>query len=175
RMRTYTYKLGKSAYRIYRGDLHRHTDISGDGAGDGSLIDLYRYALDAAKLDYILVGDHNSGNDDEYSWWRTQKSNDLFYLPGHFVPLYGYERSVAYPNGHRNIAFAKRGVRTLPISAEENQGKTNTGPIIYPYLRKDGGIATSHSLATSQGTDWRDNDPELEPIAELYQGYHASY
>jgi hypothetical protein len=175
RVRAFTYKLNQHTYRIFRGDLHRHTDISPDGAGDGSLIDLYRYALDAAKLDFILVGDHNSGNDDEYSWWRTQKSNDLFYLPGHFVPLYGYERSVNYPNGHRNVAFAKRGVRTLPISAEENQGKVNSGPIVYPYLRKNGGVGTSHSLATSQGTDWRDNDPELEPIAELYQGYHASY
>lgn len=175
RVRAFTYKIDKRTYRIFRGDLHRHTDISVDGAGDGSLIDLYRYALDAAKLDYILVGDHNSGNDDEYSWWRTQKSNDLFYLPGHFVPLYGYERSVNYPNGHRNVAFARRGVRTLPISAEENNGKVNSGPIVYPYLRQNGGVGTSHSLATSQGTDWRDNDPELEPIAELYQGYHASY
>lgn len=32
-----------------------------------------------------------------------------------------------------------------------------------------------HSLATGQGTDYRDNDPELEPLVELYQGYHAGY
>ena len=32
-----------------------------------------------------------------------------------------------------------------------------------------------HSLATDQGTDWRDNDPDLEPLVEIYQGYHAAY
>ena len=175
RIRSYPYRSGGHTYHILRGDLHRHTDISPDGAGDGSLFDLYRYALDAAKMDFILVGDHNSGNDHEYSWWRTQKSNDLFYLPGTFIPLYGYERSVAYPNGHRNVIFVKRGVRTLPISQAENQGRENTGPILYPYLRQNGGITTSHSVATGQGTDWRDHDPELEPVVELYQGYHASY
>jgi hypothetical protein len=32
-----------------------------------------------------------------------------------------------------------------------------------------------HSLATQQGTDYRDNDPTLEPLVEIYQGYHTSY
>ncbi len=32
-----------------------------------------------------------------------------------------------------------------------------------------------HSLATNQGSDYRDNDPEVEPLVEIYQGYHASY
>lgn len=175
RIRNYRIAIEGKNLRIYRGDLHRHTDISGDGSGDGSLLDFYRYALDAASLDYIMVGDHNMGGDDEYSWWRTQKSNDLLAVGGSFMPLYGYERSVAYPNGHRNVIFVQRGVRTLPIQPGENQGRINTGPVLYPHLRDNKGIATSHSTATSQGTDWRDWDVELEPIVELYQGYHASY
>ena len=32
-----------------------------------------------------------------------------------------------------------------------------------------------HSLATGQGTDYRDNDPDVEPLVEIYQGYHANY
>src|SRR5437667_9822100 len=32
-----------------------------------------------------------------------------------------------------------------------------------------------HSSATNQGTDWRDNDPEVEPLVEIYQGYRNSY
>jgi hypothetical protein len=66
-------------------------------------------------------------------------------------------------------------VRTLPISPQENKGAVNSGPVVYPYLRKNGGIAMLHSLATGQGSDYRDNDPDLEPLVELYQGYHASY
>src|SRR6478609_5043000 len=91
------------------------------------------------------------------------------------TPLFGYERSVAYPNGHRNVVFAQRGVRTLPVSREENLGEVNTGPILYPYLKQNRGIAMLHSLATAQGSDYRDNDPAVEPLVELYQGYHAAY
>jgi hypothetical protein len=105
----------------------------------------------------------------------TQKSNDLYYMPQRYVPMYGYERSVPFPNGHRNVIWRERGKPVLRISPEENQGKQNTGPILYPYLRETGGIATSHTSATQQGTDWRDNDPELEPVVEIYQGYDANY
>src|SRR5262249_10575676 len=66
RIRGYTIEAGGKTYHIYRGDLHRHTDISGDGAGDGSLMDLHRYALDAAAFDFVMVGDHNMGQDNEY-------------------------------------------------------------------------------------------------------------
>jgi len=173
-IRSYRYRAGGKEYRILRGDLHRHTDISGDGIGDGSLLDFYRYALSAGQYDFMLVADHQYGNT-EYNWWRTEKSEDAFYVPGRFWPLFGTERSVPYPNGHRNTIFARRGVRELPITPGERDGSANTGALLYPYLRKFGGITTSHSSATDQGTDWRDNDPELEPVVELYQGLHASY
>ena len=117
---------GGKNYRIYRGDMHRHTDISADGAGDGSLWDAYRYAMDAAGMDYFVVTDHQSG-DQEYTWWRTQKSADMFHVPGMFTALYGTERSLAYPNGHRNLVFARRGVHILPITPEER--KSSTGPV----------------------------------------------
>jgi hypothetical protein len=173
-IRRYRYRIGAKTYRILRGDLHRHTDISQDGIGDGSLLDLYRYALNAAQLDYILVADHNYGGT-EYNWWRTEKSEETFYVPGRFQPLFGTERSVPYPNGHRNTIFARRGVRELAISPEEREGKLSTGAILYPYLRKFEGITTLHTPATDQGTDWRDNDPDLEPLVELYQGLHTNY
>jgi hypothetical protein len=122
-----------------------------------------------------IVTDHNMGGDIEYNWWRTEKFYDLFVIPGRFTPLFGYERSVNYPNGHRNVVFDHRGVRTLPVGAAENSGKVNSGGILYPYLRQNRGIGMEHSLATGQGTDWRDNDSDLEPLVEIYQGYHAAY
>jgi hypothetical protein len=33
----------------------------------------------------------------------------------------------------------------------------------------------SHTSATRMGTDWRDNDPNLEPVVEIYQGIRNSY
>lgn len=175
RIRDYRVRIDGKAYRILRGDLHRHTELSPDGAGDGSLDDLYRYALDAALMDYGHVADHQMGTDEEYNWWLTQKSNDLYHMPERFVVLYGYERSVPWPNGHRNVIWPNRGRPVLRIGDAERQGKANSGPILYPYLRQTGGIVTSHTSATEQGTDWRDNDPALEPIVEMYQGFESSY
>ena len=68
-------------YKIVRGDLHRHTSLSPDGVGDGSLWDFYRYELDAASMDFSTVTDHQGGQSD-YDWWKIQKSVDLFFLPG---------------------------------------------------------------------------------------------
>ena len=175
RMRNYRVSVDGRQYRILRGDFHRHTEISNDGSGDGSVEDYYRYMIDVAEMDTGIIGDHNMGGDVEYSWWRTEKSYDVFHIRNRFTPLFGYERSVPYPNGHRNVVFPQRGTRTLPISQAENQGKINSGPVIYPYLRQARGICMEHSLATGQGTDYRDNDPDLEPLVELYQGYHAGY
>ena len=37
-------------------------------------------------------------------------------------------------------------------------------------------IAISHTSGTdSMGTDWRDNDPGIEPVVEIYQGARNSY
>ncbi len=177
RIRKYLVEAGGKTYRIYRGDIHRHTDISGDGVGDGSLMDLHRYGLDAAAFDYIFVTDHNMGNDKEYPWWRTQQANDLYTVPGRFISMYGYERSVRYPNGHRNVIWTERGHRTLPLpqQAIPAQMKRDTARL-YDYLRRTGGICTLHTSATDQGTDWADaHDPKLEPFVELFQGFQSSY
>jgi hypothetical protein len=175
RVRAYRYSIGGRQYRILRGDFHRHTELSGDGAGDGMLEDNYRYTLDAAAMDIGYVSDHQMGQNEEYNWWITQKSNDLYYMPQRFVPMYGYERSVPYPNGHRNLLWAERGKPVLKISPEENRGEVNSGSVLYPYARETGAVVTPHTSATQQGTDWRDNDPAVEPVVEIYQGYDANY
>lgn len=178
-IRAYRYEAGGRSYRILRGDLHRHTDISADGIGEGALIDFYRYALTAGQYDFMLVADHQYGGDSvpgvEYNWWRTEKSEDIFLVPGRFWPLYGTERSVTYPNGHRNTVFARRGVRWMPIHAGERAGTIRTGDVLFPYLRRYGGISTPHTSGSQQGTDWEDTDPLVEPVVEIYQSLHASY
>ncbi|MBI1788358.1 MAG: hypothetical protein HYR60_12525, partial [Acidobacteria bacterium] len=109
RMRDYRARTGAQVFRIARGDIHRHTDISWDGNRDGSLDDAYRYALDAASLDFLGVCDHQAGQSIPYNWFRIQKAVDLFTIQGKFAPLYSYERSLPFPDGHRNVLFAQRG------------------------------------------------------------------
>jgi hypothetical protein len=164
--------------RIVRGEFHRHSEISMDGGLDGTLIDQWRYLLDVAAFDWAGCCDHDNGGGREYSWWTTQKLTDVFYSPGKFAPLFSYERSVSYPEGHRNVLFAQRGVRVLPrlpITKETDTGHAPDTQLFYEYLKKFNGVTASHTSATSMGTDWRDNDPEAEPVVEIYQGMRQNY
>ena len=176
RVRDHRVTVGGKTYRPVRGDMHRHTDISWDGNRDGSLLDAYRYALDAAAHDYLGVADHQAGQEVEYSWWMIQKAVDLFTIPGRFTPLYGYERSRGFPSGHRNAMFAQRGVRVVKITDEEREKNDEVG--VEPFfqnLRENRGIVMSHTSATGAGTDWSDHDPEVDTLVEIYQGYRRNY
>ncbi len=167
--------VGGLTYRLLGGETHRHTDISYDGGGDSNQYDMYRYLIDAVSQDFMAALDHDNGGGQEYSWWRTQKACDLFCIDDVFETLYGYERSVGYPNGHRNVTFARRGVRTFPRVRENGKLSADDTKKLYEYLEKNDGICFSHTSGTNMGTDWRDNDPEYEPVVEIYQGCRTSY
>lgn len=174
RIQSYRLSHRGQSYSIFRGDLHRHTDVSVDGDNDGSLLDAYRYARDAAALDFVGVSDHTDAVIDSYSWWRNQKLADLFQLPDHFAAFYGYERSVEYPNGHRNVFFIKRGAQITPILNAEEVGWEGT-ETLFAYLRRANGFSIPHTPGRTSGTDWRENDPIVETLVELYQGMRDSY
>jgi len=177
-MRDYRVGLGGANLQIMRGEFHRHTEISGDGGNDGPLIDAYRYMIDAASMDWGGCCDHDNGAGREYSWWIEQKLTDAYHLPGTYTPMFAYERSVQYPEGHRNVVFPNRGIRPLPRlpKMEDNsQGHAPDTQMLYRYLRQFGGIVASHTSGTNMGTDWRDNDPILEPVVEIYQGDRQNY
>jgi hypothetical protein len=182
-------RVGDKDLQIVRGDLHRHTELSWDvGPGnDGSYLDFYRYMIDVAAMDFGGLTDHQGGGHYAYHWWLTEKSNDLYYLAPRFVPLYGYERSARFPDGHRNIFHSYRGVPIFPFQVRTNLTgefpgvgagdlRSNDTKLLYQYLHNSGGVAISHTSGTdSMGTDWRDNDPKIEPVVEIYQGARNSY
>jgi hypothetical protein len=170
--------------RIVRGEFHRHSEVSMDGGGDGTLLDQWRYVLDAAAMDWVGCCDHDNGGGREYTWWITQKLTDVFYAPGKFVPMFSYERSVGYPEGHRNVIFVQRGIRPLPRykSSTITSAPNGSAPqhaldtqMLYVYLKQFDGVVASHTSATGMGTDWRDNDPNAEPVVEIYQGDRQNY
>jgi hypothetical protein len=173
--------------RVLRGDLHRHTELSVDlgSVPDGSLLDFYRYMLDAADMDFGASTDHQAGQDRSYWWWYGQKLTDLFHTAGGYVGLFGYERSLGYPWGHRNILNAERGVPALAFfqtpetpfrlhlaGAEVLPDDTR---LLYEEVRRTDGVSIPHTTATNMGTDWADNDPEVEPLVEIFQGDRFSY
>ena len=144
RIRSYRIDHGGKRYGIYRGDLHRHTEISIDGSGDGSLFDTYRYARDAAALDFLGVTDHTHDVVEPYAWWRSQKVADLFQIQNAFAAFYAYERSVEYPNGHRNVVFVRRGIDVLPIEYDEANGWEGSERLFWVSAAQPGSFDPSH-------------------------------
>jgi hypothetical protein len=190
RIRAYRALVGGKTYQLLRGEFHRHTEISSHRDQDGPFEDMWRYGLDVAKMDWIGPGDHDNGVGPtgmtlEYTWWLSQKQIDMYHHAPTFIPMFTYERSVPYPSGHRNVIFAKRGIRPLPRygNAQQQQDKLFGTPEqgspdvknFYAYLKFFDGICSSHTSATNMGTDWRDNDPQVEPVVEIYQGHRQNY
>ena len=178
-MRNWRPRIGGQEYRLVRGEFHRHTEVSGDGGRDGPLIDAYRYFIDSASMDWGGSGDHDYGGGREYNWWISQKLADAYRLGDRFIPMFTYERSVRYPEGHRNVVFAERGIRPLPrlpkVPDDAPPAPAPDTQMLYRYLKQFSGVCASHTSATDMGTDWRDNDPIVEPVVEIYQGDRQNY
>jgi hypothetical protein len=177
--RRYRLDYNGTKLQIVRGEFHRHTEISGDGGNDGPLEDMWRYGIDVAAMDWLGCGDHDNGNGREYTWWLTQKTTEAFRIAGVFEPPFTYERSVRYPEGHRNVVFDYRGVRTLPrLGQPSDRNVHQPAPdtqMLFKYLRQFDGVCAGHTAATSMGTDWRDWDAQVEPMVEIYQGARQNY
>ena len=192
-------EIGGEALRIVRGDLHRHTELSQDqgGMGDGSLPEFYRYMIDAAAMDFGASTDHQGGGTD---YWNamTQKVADMYHFPERFSTLYAYERNLGNPFGHRNMIYTHRNYPVVPFyqtinpkfmlpdspdgelltfnSMSFGSGVRNDTKLLYDVVKETGGLAIPHtSGSTGMGTDWADNDPEVDAVVEIYQGARLNY
>ncbi len=184
-IRSWPMIAGGERYQVFFGDLHRHTSISlCFPTADGCLVDAYRYALDAARLDFLGITDHTRDTD-PYPWWRSQKAADWFNVPGRLATLYSYERSNGTVNGgHRNVFFIERGRPVLRSDAHFGavgvRPPRSTAPDVslYPELRRLGGLTAAHTPGYSpkqmRGT-WTYHDPQVEPFAEIIQTFRRDY
>lgn len=86
------------AEQVFFGDLHRHTDLSlCNVPTDGTMDDAYRYAIDAAHLDFLGITDHSrdiaEGDAKSLLYWRCRKEVSRHDLTPRFIPMYAYEHS----------------------------------------------------------------------------------
>lgn len=180
--KTYQMEAGGKKYNVTWGDLHRHTDLSFDGYSDGSLYDCYRYAIDAAKMDFLGPSEHLLVEkvDTKYLWRMVDKAVDIYKIPGVFYPLLNYERTISYPDGHRNIVWRGRGYDPVRIKTgdRENGVAEDDMLALWKELLSGGeqkAISIPHTTATQMGTDWRYNDEQAERLVEMFQGNRDSY
>ncbi|MEW6359106.1 MAG: hypothetical protein AB1696_22420 [Planctomycetota bacterium] len=186
-----TLAVGGKNYTLMYGDCHRHTDVRGHSAVDGSILDTFRYAMDAAQLDFLGLGDHNEifggkwpDGLRDYQWWWTQKAVDLFDCPPRFVGIYSYEHSMSSPAGHRNILFLKRGapLRAVDRGEKEPDSPANQPPELWKWieanvLTQQGQkcVIVPHTFASGPLASWDWPNAPFDCLLEIYQGCRGSY
>jgi len=150
-------------YHLFYGDLHRHTDLSLCRVPiDGTIDDAYRYAIDAARLDFLGITDHSRdvamGDPLSQLWWRSRKEVQRHALGRSFFPFYAYERSHGNTADHNVISLRDDMLRPhtypVPVFWKEIDPKT-TITIPHQPIRRD---------------TWNYQDDERRPVAEIYQG-----
>jgi hypothetical protein len=146
--------------RLLWGDLHCHTESSGDGSG--MVEALYRYARDVSRLDFCACSDHVSLNYPSVQWQQIQELAERFDEPERFVSILGYEWSTVQ-HGDKNVYYRRdyEPIR-LPESGEaEDLWKMLTGVdcLVIPHH-------PAYPVGL-RGTDWTRIDSSLVPVVEM--------
>ena len=146
--------------RIYWGDTHGH---SGFAEGVGTAQRFMEWAREDARLDYVTHSEHDIWMDD-HEWNVLSNIVQNSSHDGYFVAFVGYEWTIRnLQGGHHNVLF-RRPFQGPRIPAQEYgtlsrlyQGlRTHHDPrnvVVIPHAHQSG--------------DYRQNDPELEPLVEI--------
>jgi len=158
--------VGDTEYRVYFGDLHRHTDLSLCRVYfDGSIDDAYRYATEAAELDFLGITDHarDLGNGDVRSqiWWRSLKEVARHRLGDTFFPLVAYERSHGETD-HNVVTLREDMLRPHNPPLKEFWKEIGSDTITIPHNP----IRPLRAFAY--------HDDEKRPLLEIYQACRAN-
>ncbi|MEM7261647.1 MAG: hypothetical protein AAF488_06620 [Planctomycetota bacterium] len=164
-----TVQFGSPSYTLFRGDLHRHTDLSlCFPFYDGSLQDVYRYAIEVAGLDFLGVTDHardlDQGDVDSLAWWRTTTMVRRFHRPGQFHPFYAYERSRGETD-HNVIALRDDLLRPHTTPHATFWQQLGDDAFMIPHATH-----APPSRAINPVT-WRKVDNRRRPLVEIFQGF----
>ncbi len=153
-----------SGYNVYWGDIHNHTNLSGDGVRD--IDDAYWYARHISGLDFVAVTDHEGGKD----WERSQACAGEHYAPGEFTTFLAYEYSRAGSFGHRNVYYLDDEMPCpTPDDPNELWEQLSAGRALviphHPNTHSEGGT----TFGRWQPTDWDVHHPEFQRHVEICQ------
>lgn len=175
-----------SSDRIFWGDLHAHTS---HGHAYGEIADLYHYARDEARLDFVAHVEHYSrAGEWLHPWWRrrypecrtvadfVERSWEerltqarRFDEPGRFVPFLGFEW--AHTTGHLNGIFP--GLDAPLVYPTSFRDPAMTPAHLKELLAGDEWFGVPHHTAfplgrgTLGGFRWELFDPEIMPCVEI--------
>ena len=142
----------RSAYQVVWGDVHGHTELSD---GTGSLDDFLRYARDTAKLDFVIVTDHDFGHEAPWrmpqaDWNLIQTKADEYTADGQFVAIAGYEWT-SQPKYWTDVGADLISERLFPGLPHFFNHKVVcfTSPVPYLFSAKDPACHTPDLLAAA--------------------------
>ncbi|MYB77325.1 MAG: DUF3604 domain-containing protein, partial [Chloroflexi bacterium] len=138
--------------RVFWGDLHAHTS---HGHAYGEIEDLYHYARDEARLDFVAHVEHYTrAGEWLHPWWRQRypecqtvvdfverswqerlEQARRFDAPGQFVPLLGFEW--AHTTGHLNGFFPHL-----------------DAPLVYPTSFRDPAMSPAYLKELLKEQEW---------------------
>ena len=152
--------------RIYWGDTHGH---SGYAEGIGTIDFFMTFARDDARLDFVTHSEHDVWLDDA-EWELSKRAVETFDDPGRFIPYLGWEWTrPARFGGHHNVLFRDTAGRTL-VSAVEYPTLSQLYQELRARYDPDDVLVIPH--AHNPG-DYRQSDPELEPLIEMMSMHGA--
>ena len=160
-------------YAIYWGDMHGHTSLSD---GKGSVDNYFTYARDTAKLDFVIVTDHDFGNSAPWrmprqAWTLTQNAADKHTVNGQFVAIAGYEwtsqtkywtpeeplyTGAPMHYNHKNVYFPSA---VDYLFSAKDIAYNSPNRLAHAVLRHGGLIHNNHPTAGVEGRDQFDYDP----------------
>ena len=160
---------GEERYRVYFGDLHRHSHDSRCSTGyEPDPRDRYRYGRDFLGFDFVALTEH-CGQVDPLQWWRACKLLDAE-RSADYCTLQGFEWSTR--EGHYNVVLRGRTDRI------RSNGWPGAGSFrgLWEGLSPDDAITIPHhTAATSNGVEWNRRDASKVVLAEVFQALRGSY
>ncbi len=157
-------------YRVYWGDLHRHSSVSRCSVGvEPRPQDRYDFGRDVMGYDFFVLTDH-AGHVDPHQWWQLSKWVDAYRTP-EFLPLQGFEWS-SKRHGHSNVILRDRADRVFSPSHDAGWDL----PTLWSSLPDRTSLTIPHhSAATNNGSNWALHDPEKQRLVEVFQALRGSY
>ncbi len=166
---------------VFFGDTHRHTEFSFCRTSiDGSLEEAYRYARDAAAMDFVMTADHDYQEQAPDMWLEVMQAADRYNAPGVFTGFFGYEWIGGSDNRrHRNIVSAER-IPPPPFDAVEANGvEHRDAACLWRSLPKGTAVTIPHHTACGMSLLWGKDpgeaaDVDYEPLVEIFQASRGS-
>lgn len=158
-------------YQLYIGDLHCHDFLS---EAEGYPDQVYQWAIEDRKLDFISVVPQSHGWHDNETWTLVKYMNERYLDEGHFVTFPGFEwQHTGY--GDKVVHYLGGDHPYLPV----DDPRYTSPAKLYGALRDTDALVISHHPQYPAGSwcpqvDYGVIDTDIEPVIELWSMHGSS-